>query len=80
MAVKLQLACFERLGPPGWQVLHEVAALAREHELLAIADGKRGDIAVSATAYAQALISGAPSPYGDLPGLRADVITANPLL
>src|SRR5207237_2117824 len=53
VAVKLQVACFERLGAAGWAALREVAARARERELLVIADAKRGDIDISAAAYAQ---------------------------
>jgi orotidine-5'-phosphate decarboxylase len=80
VGAKLQLACFERLGPPGWRVLHEVAAHARSAGLLVIADGKRGDISVSARAYAESLFGGAGSPFGDLPGLGADLATINPLM
>ncbi len=80
VAAKLQFACFERLGPPGWRVLYDVAAHARAAGLLVIADGKRGDIAVSAHAYAQALFGGASSPFGELPGLGADLATINPLM
>ena len=54
VAVKPQLACFERLGAPGWSALAAVAEHARASGLLVIADGKRGDISVSASAYAQA--------------------------
>jgi orotidine-5'-phosphate decarboxylase len=80
VAVKLQLACFERLGAPGWAALANVAAAARNAGLLTIADGKRGDIPVTASAYAQALVGETPGPYGAVPGLGADAFTANPLL
>ncbi len=80
VGVKLQLACFERLGPPGWRVLHDTAAHARDAGLLVIADGKRGDIDVTATAYAAALFGGTESPFGVIPGLRADLATVNPLM
>ncbi len=80
VAVKLQLACFERLGAAGWAALAEVATRAREAGLLVLADGKRGDVDVSAAAYAQALISSTPTPYGEVAGLGADAVTANPLL
>ena len=56
VAVKLQLACFERLGAPGWEALEQVVAIGRDHGLLVLADGKRGDVPVTATAYAQALV------------------------
>ncbi len=45
-----------------------------------IADGKRGDISVSAAAYAQALLGGLESPFGTVPGLGADLLTVNPLM
>jgi orotidine-5'-phosphate decarboxylase len=80
VAVKPQLACFERLGPPGWDALEQVVAIARDHGLLVLADGKRGDVPVTATAYAQALVGATPGPFGAVPGLGADAFTANPLL
>jgi orotidine-5'-phosphate decarboxylase len=80
VAVKLQLACFERLGAPGWAALAEVCAAARDAGLLVLADGKRGDVPVTAAAYAQALVGETPTPWGPVPGLGADAFTANPLL
>jgi orotidine-5'-phosphate decarboxylase len=80
VAVKLQLACFERLGAPGWAALEAAAAAAREHGLLVIADGKRGDVPVTARAYGQALVGETEGPFGAVPGLGADAFTANPLL
>jgi orotidine-5'-phosphate decarboxylase len=55
-------------------------AAAREAGLLVIADGKRGDVPVTAVAYGQALVGATPTPWGDVPGLGADAFTANPLL
>jgi len=80
VATKLQLACFERLGAPGWGALAAVAEHARAHGLLVIADGKRGDISVSAFAYAQALFGGVQTPFGAVAGLGADMVTVNPLM
>jgi orotidine-5'-phosphate decarboxylase len=80
VAVKLQVACFERLGAPGWAALGEVVERAREHGLLVIADAKRGDIDVTAAAYAQAYFGSTPTPYGPIPALGVDAITVNPLL
>jgi orotidine-5'-phosphate decarboxylase len=80
VAVKPQLACFERLGAPGWAALAEVVAAAHDAGLLVIADGKRGDVPVTAAAYAQALVGETPTPWGAVPGLGADAFTANPLL
>jgi orotidine-5'-phosphate decarboxylase len=80
VAAKLQLACFERLGAPGWGALEEVAAAARDAGLLVIADGKRGDVPVSAAAYADALFGGVETPWGPVAGLGVDAATLNPLL
>jgi orotidine-5'-phosphate decarboxylase len=80
VAVKLQLARFELLGAPGWAALEAVAAHARMHGLLVIADGKRGDIDVSAGAYASALFGGCETPFGRLPGLGVEMATVNPLM
>jgi orotidine-5'-phosphate decarboxylase len=80
VAVKPQLARFELLGAAGWGVLEEVVAYARGLGLLVIADAKRGDIDVTARAYAGALIGGADSPFGRIPGLGADLVTVNPLM
>ena len=80
VAVKLQLACFERLGTDGWAALEKTIAAAREHGLLVLADGKRGDVPVTARAYAQALVGETPTPFGPVAGLGADAFTANPLL
>jgi orotidine-5'-phosphate decarboxylase len=75
VAVKPQVACFERLGAPGWQALEATVEHARRAGLLVIADAKRGDIGSTAEAYAQAWIyrrdSGAP---------MADAVTVNPYL
>jgi orotidine-5'-phosphate decarboxylase len=80
VAVKPQLACFERLGAPGWAALTEVCESARRAGLLVVADGKRGDVPVTARAYGQALVGETDTPWGKVPGLGADAFTANPLL
>ncbi|MGZ5419105.1 MAG: orotidine-5'-phosphate decarboxylase [Solirubrobacterales bacterium] len=80
VAVKPQLACFERLGAAGWGALAETVAAARGAGLLVIADGKRGDVPVTAAAYAQALLGETPTPWGAVEGLGADAATVNPLL
>jgi orotidine-5'-phosphate decarboxylase len=80
VAVKLQVACFERLGAPGWTALEQATAVARDHGLLVIADAKRGDIDVTAAAYAEAYFGETSTPYGPVPSLGADALTANPLL
>lgn len=69
VAVKPQFAWFERLGAPGWELVRHLAELAGELGLLVIADAKRGDIGVTAGAYAEALLTG---PF--------DALTVNPML
>ncbi len=80
VAVKPQLACFERLGAPGWSALSATVAAARAAGLLVLADAKRGDIDVSAAAYAQSLIGATATPFGTVRGLDADAFTASPYL
>jgi orotidine-5'-phosphate decarboxylase len=80
VAVKPQLARFELLGAAGWATLETVIDHARRVGLLVIADGKRGDIDVTARAYAGAFIGGADSPFGRIDGLGADLTTVNPLM
>ncbi len=80
VAVKPQFACFERLGAPGWAALAEVVGDAAERGLLVIGDGKRGDIDISARAYAQSLFGWVDTPFGPVPGLGVDAATVNPLL
>ncbi len=80
VAIKPQVACFERLGAPGWAALAATVRSAQDHGLLVIADAKRGDIDVSAQAYAEAFFAGTESPFGRVPGLGVDALTVNPLL
>jgi orotidine-5'-phosphate decarboxylase len=70
VAVKPQVACFERLGAEGWEALAEIGERARAAGLLVIADAKRGDVPVTARVYAEAFFD----------RLRADALTVNPLL
>ena len=56
-AYKLNLSFYEALGEQGWRVLNET----RKHipaSVIAIADGKRGDIGNSSELYARSLING----------------------
>jgi orotidine-5'-phosphate decarboxylase len=80
VAAKPQLATFERLGFAGALALAAVCAHARAAGLLVLADGKRGDVPVTATVYGQALTGATPTPFGAVSGLGADALTANPLL
>jgi orotidine-5'-phosphate decarboxylase len=58
----------------------QVCESARDAGLLILADGKRGDVPVTAAAYAQGLFGETPTPWGPVPGLGADAATVNPLL
>ncbi len=80
VAVKPQVACFERLGAPGRAVLEAVCAEARDRGLLVIADAKRGDIDVTARAYAEAFLGESATPFGPVAGLGADALTASPYM
>jgi orotidine-5'-phosphate decarboxylase len=80
VAVKPQLACFERLGAPGWTALAATIERARAHGLLVLADAKRGDIDVSAAAYAPALAGSTATPFGAVDGLGADAYTVSPYM
>ncbi|MEL7472853.1 MAG: orotidine-5'-phosphate decarboxylase [Planctomycetota bacterium] len=53
-AVKVQSACFERYGSPGFAAMERVIMRARDLGLVVIYDAKRGDIGVSARHYAAA--------------------------
>ena len=80
VAIKPQIACFERLGWPGWRSLQMVCDMATAAGLLVIADGKRGDVPVTAKVYGQAMVGSTDTPFGEVAGLGADAFTANPLL
>ena len=72
-AVKPQVALFELHGGYGLTALDAVCRTAHEHGLLVIADAKRGDIASTATAYAEAWIGLRPGEDEPL----ADAVTVN---
>ena len=69
--IKPQLALFERLGAEGMKLLADFTKTAIDEGLLVIMDGKRGDIASSATAYAEAYL-GEDAPF------PAHALTINP--
>lgn len=78
--VKPQAAFFEQYGAPGWNALAAVIRCAHDHDLPVILDVKRGDIASTGVAYANAAFGGAPGFGGPLAGLSADAVTASPYL
>jgi orotidine-5'-phosphate decarboxylase len=80
VAIKPQLARFEALGAKGWEALEITIDYAGDLGLLVIADGKRGDIDVTAAAYAQALMGATETPWGKVRGLGVEMATVNPLM
>jgi orotidine-5'-phosphate decarboxylase len=72
VAVKPQLAYFEARGVEGMRAFVAVIKLARNLELLTIADAKRGDIGPTSAAYAAAFLGD-----GDF---GCDAVTVNPYL
>jgi orotidine-5'-phosphate decarboxylase len=75
VAVKPQVAFFEALGGAGISALERVCAHAHEAGLLVVVDGKRGDIASTAEAYAEAWLR-----RRDGAGPAGDALTVNPYL
>jgi orotidine-5'-phosphate decarboxylase len=68
--VKPQSAFFEACGPDGFRALHAVCRRAKQLGLFLILDAKRGDIASTAEAYADAAFR----------AFDADALTVNPYL
>ncbi len=78
--VKPQAAFFEACGPDGMAALRNVLRRARDRGLLTILDGKRNDIASTATAYADAALAGVAFEGVRFPVWEADALTVNPYL
>lgn len=78
--VKPQSAFFEACGPAGMRVQQAVLARARALGLITILDAKRGDIASTAQAYADAAFAGAMCDGARQPVWAADALTVNPYL
>ncbi len=73
VAYKPQSAMYERLGSPGIALLERMTAYARARDCLVVLDAKRGDIAATADAYAQAYLApDSPNPV--------DALTVNPYM
>lgn len=75
-AIKPQVALFELYGGYGLHALDAVCAEARARNLIVIADAKRGDIASTAAAYAEAWIGIRPGEGEPL----ADAVTVAPYM
>ncbi len=76
VAVKPNVAFFERFGPAGWDCACRLSEKAQKAGLLVIADAKRGDIGHTAEAYADALLGDTP----DTLGAATDAVTVHPYL
>lgn len=72
-ALKPQVALYERFGSAGFVVLEETLRLAREANIVTIADAKRGDIGSTMAGYAQAWLADGSS-------LAADAVTLSAYL
>src|SRR5579864_2413179 len=79
-AVKVQSAFYEVLGVPGLRALLETVRAARAAGLLVILDAKRGDIASTAAAYAEALLGELDWRGEPQPTIGADAATVSPYL
>src|SRR4051794_1379395 len=75
--VKPQAAFFEACGPAGMLALQRVLRQARQRGLLTILDGKRNDIASTASAYADAAFAGIEWAGRPHPVWDADALTVN---
>ncbi len=69
--VKPQAAFFEQFGPTGFAAMQAILRRAKAMGFVTILDAKRGDIASTATAYAEAAFG---------PTWDADALTVNPYL
>jgi orotidine-5'-phosphate decarboxylase len=78
--VKPQAAFFEMCGPEGMLALQHVLRRAKERGLVTILDGKRNDIASTATAYADAALGGVTIDGATHAVWDADAMTVNPYL
>ncbi|MBI1913995.1 MAG: orotidine-5'-phosphate decarboxylase [Planctomycetes bacterium] len=78
--VKPQSAFFEACGPAGLVALRNILHRARRRGLLTLLDGKRNDIASTATAYADAALAGVTFAGHRFPVWEADALTVNPYL
>ena len=74
-AVKPQSAYYELFGSAGIIALEKTVKAARDRDLLVVLDVKRGDIASTATAYAQSYLPSQPARP-----LEADAMTIVPYL
>lgn len=81
VAVKPQIAFFERLGLEGMRAFSELLRRAAEYDLIVVGDVKRSDIGSTAEAYAEAYL-GAKSEESrsHRSDFEVDAVTLNPYL
>lgn len=81
VAVKCQVAFYERYGCEGLRAYADTIEAARDRDLLVIGDVKRGDIGSTAEAYAGAhLPAGEAESWPVSADFHVDAITINPFL
>ena len=76
--VKVQVAFYEAFGPAGMEVFADTLREAGQRGLIVIADVKRGDIELTAQAYASAYLASSLPGVTLPPGFEADAITVSP--
>jgi orotidine-5'-phosphate decarboxylase len=75
VVIKPQSAFFEACGPSGMAALASIISYARQRGLLSIWDSKRGDVAETASAYADAAFTGFSMNKAIHPIWDADAVT-----
>lgn len=79
-AIKPQIAFYEQYGTAGIVAFEQTILYAKQHDLVVIADAKRGDIDSTAQAYANAFL-GTTNLFGqETPCFDSDWLTVNPFL
>ena len=78
--LKPQAAFFEACGPDGFRAMGRLLDHARSRGILTLLDSKRGDIASTASAYADAAFAGTTVSGRVHPVWQADALTVNPYL
>lgn len=79
-AVKPNLAFFEQYGIGGLRAFKEIVDWCKAHDVLIIADGKRGDIGSTAAAYANAYFGTRTVAGRNVDTFHVDALTINPFL
>lgn len=78
--VKPNAAFFEQYGVGGYRALQQISLLCKREKVPVILDAKRGDIASSAQAYANAYLEPLEARGEAIEIIHADALTVNPFL